>query len=270
MSVPRPSHSVQELFGSSADRYDQRHYGSRYRTFIGDRQQLLNSVLASMPLSRSVRVLDVACGPGRFLDAAIAGGATTTGIDRSQDMLRTSAKRLGTRSRLVLGDATSLPFDSCSFDLVNCSGLIEYFSDPTVLLREIYRVLSPGGSAMVSSTNRRSPALSLQFLIHGIRKSRFLHSLLKKSGAMVDQVSLRERNFRMTFHTPAELETILATTGFEDVRMHFFHLQLVPHPFDRIAPGLTTACVKMTDRLLPKSPMRRLSEGMVAIGTRAS
>lgn len=268
MPVPEGPEAVRELFGSHADRYDARHYGSRYRTFIGDRQHLVAQVLGSLKLPVGARVLDVACGPGHFLHAAVSAGVVAVGVDSSRDMLRTSAARLGAKARLVVGDAVDLPFDSSSFDVLNCSGLIEYFPEPMPMLREFHRVLRPGGRAMISSTNRRSPALALDALIEAARRSGLFRRLVRGFGIPLDDVSLQARRFRMTFHTPRGLSDQLSEAGFQDVEMRYCHLQLFPHPLDHVVPAVTTALVRATDRLLTLRPWQALAEGLVAVGRR--
>jgi ubiquinone/menaquinone biosynthesis C-methylase UbiE len=268
MSVPENTEGVRDYFGSGADRYDARHYGSRYRTFIGDRQKLVASVLQGLGLPPAARVLDVACGPGHFLHAAVAAGLDAVGIDSSRDMLRTSKTRLGPDARLVTGDATVLPFDSASFDAVNTSGLIEYLPEPTPMLRELLRVLKPGGHAMVSSTNRISPALVLFPVTDVIKRSATLRRVIKAVRLPVDDVSLSPQHFRFNFHTPGHLRALLQGAGFANLEMHYCHLQLLPHPLDRIVPAATTACVNVTDRLLGVRPLRALAEGLLAVGQR--
>lgn len=256
---------MQDLFGSHADRYDARHYGSRHRTFFSDRLDLVHRVLSCLKLRPGARVLDVACGPGHFLRVAAASGVQVTGIDSSRAMLCTSAARLGPAARLVAGDAVALPFASGSFDVLNCSGLIEYFPDSRPLLWEFRRVVRPGGTVMVSSTNRRSPALALDSIVEATRRNRVLRALVRAVGLPADEVSLRERRFRMTFHAPQELASLLESVGFEGVRIEYCHLQLLPHPLDHVVPALTTAVVRLTDRLLPMDPFRRIAEGLLAV-----
>ena len=268
MSKPESAEAVRHHFGADANRYDARHYGSKYRTFIGDRQKLVNRVLQELSLPEGARVLDVACGPGHFLHTAVAAGAYAVGLDSSRDMLRTSKVRLGENARLVLGNGMLLPFESSSFDLVNCSGLIEYLPEPMSMLREFQRVLKPAGRAMVSSTNRRSPAVMLSPVVDAARRSRTLRKLIRLLRPSVDDFSLRERRFRMTFHTPTRLVSLLRTAGFEGLEMHYCHLQFFPHPLDHLVPAATTACVNLTDRLLGLRPMRAFAEGLLAVGRR--
>ena len=260
--------AVRELFGSDAGAYDARQYGVRYRTFIADRQKLVSQVFRSLALPAGASVLDVACGPGHFLLEATTLGFAPVGIDSSGDMLRTAGTRVGAGARLVRGDAAALPFASGRFDAVNCSGLIEYIPEPTPLLRELLRVLKPGCHALVSSTNRLSPALVLEPLVDAVRKSPIARAVVRGLRLPFDEMSLRERRFRLTFHTPGRLTALLSGAGFESPEVRYYHLQLLPHPFDRLAPGAATACVAVTDRLLSVRPWRLFAEGLLGVARR--
>lgn len=259
---------VQSFFETDADGYDARHYGSGHRTYIGDRQACVSSVFRDLVPRAGSRILDIACGPGRFLSMAQGAGLVALGIDASTEMLRTSARRLGAEARLVLGSATSLPFASSSFDALNCSGLIEYLDDPSPVFREAHRVLTPGGWMMMSSTNRRSPALVLEPLIEVMRRSRVFRLAVRALRLPGSGHLLRERRFRFFFHSPEELHALCRGAGFARVRMHYYHLQLLPHPMDRLSPALTTACVRWTDRFLTRPRLGRFAEGLLAVGYR--
>jgi ubiquinone/menaquinone biosynthesis C-methylase UbiE len=270
MASPGNTKAVRDLFGSDADRYDARHYRSRHRTYIGDRQRLVARMLSSFGLPAGARVLDVACGPGHFLLTAKEAGFNVVGIDSSPDMLRTSGNRLGDGASLTRGDATMLPFESGSFDIVNCSGLIEYIPVPGGMLREFLRVLKPGGRAMVSSTNRIAPALALLPIMDALKRSSIVRRLIRALRLPVDEASLRDRGFDFTFHTSGGLVALMDEAGFEDIGMHYCHLQLLPHPLDHLVPAVTTACVNLTDRLLGVRPFGSLAEGLLAVGQRGA
>ena len=99
---------------------------------------------AASPLGGAA-LLDVACGPGELLAAAARRGARATGLDRSAPMLAVAARRVP-RARLVEGDARALPFADGSFDVVTCAFGLAHLDDPVGCLREIARVLRPGGT----------------------------------------------------------------------------------------------------------------------------
>jgi ubiquinone/menaquinone biosynthesis C-methylase UbiE len=85
------------------------------------------------------RALDVACGPGRWLQAVAERGAITAGIDISQvalDVCRSAVPE----AELHCGPAERLPFADQQFDFVSCLGALEHFLDIEVSLKEMIRV----------------------------------------------------------------------------------------------------------------------------------
>lgn len=116
------------------------------------------------PLSqreRGARVLDVATGTGRMPDVLLAQPrfkGHIVAIDASAKMLgRAHAKlaRYSERITFMQHDAQSLPFDDASFDAVTCLEALEFMRDWRQAVREMLRVLRPGGLLMVS--NRIGP-----------------------------------------------------------------------------------------------------------------
>ena len=95
-------------------------------------------------------VLDVGTGPGVLL-VEIARRRTDlglTGLDLSADMITAARKNLrehGDRAEAVVGDATDLPFEDDSFDLVVTSLSTHHWDEPRAAVPEIARVLRPGG-----------------------------------------------------------------------------------------------------------------------------
>jgi hypothetical protein len=121
---------------------------------------------------------------------------------------------------------------------------------------------------MISSTNKRSPAVSLSPIVDAVRKSKALRSIVRKLRPQIEEIALRERRFRMTFHTPKQFSDLLGAAGFGGIEMHYCHLQLLPHPLDRVVPAVSTAFVALTDRFLAVRPLRAFAEGLLAVGSR--
>jgi len=107
------------------------------------------------------RVLDVGCGPAVLEADLLRRGHEVVGIDLSLEMLRFGLNRLAAspyreRCRLLPGDVERLEFADGAFDAVACMGVLEYLPSYTRALREMRRVLRPGGVAVISTPNRVS------------------------------------------------------------------------------------------------------------------
>jgi ubiquinone/menaquinone biosynthesis C-methylase UbiE len=98
-------------------------------------------------------VLEVAPGPG-YLAIALArlGSYRITGLDISRSFVRIAAEnaaRAGVAVAFRHGDAAALPFPADAFDFIVCRAAFKNFGDPAGAIREMHRVLRPGGEAVI-------------------------------------------------------------------------------------------------------------------------
>ena len=108
------------------------------------------ALIAALRLPRRARILEVGCGRGVALVplATIALPARLVGLDVDAALLAEARERLerrGVAADLVHGDVRALPFPDGAFDVVVDFGTCWHIADPERALREIARVLAPGG-----------------------------------------------------------------------------------------------------------------------------
>lgn len=106
--------------------------------------ELGERLLDAAGVGPGLRVLDVACGPGRLTAAATARGAAASGIDFSTRMVE-RARGLFAALDFRVGDAESLPFGDDAFDAVLVNFGVLHFARPDYAMVEACRVLKPGG-----------------------------------------------------------------------------------------------------------------------------
>jgi ubiquinone/menaquinone biosynthesis C-methylase UbiE len=101
---------------------------------------------------RDRQILDVGGGMGRMAIPLSAQHFVVLS-DLSSHMLERARFASGPRLRLVLADACELPVDNAGFDYVLAIDLVPHLPDPQRALREFHRVLRPGGTLIIDSTN---------------------------------------------------------------------------------------------------------------------
>jgi demethylmenaquinone methyltransferase / 2-methoxy-6-polyprenyl-1,4-benzoquinol methylase len=119
------------------------------------------------------RILDVATGTGLVAFALARRGATVTGLDQSEQMLAGARNRAAKHPDLVgqltfiQGEAERLPFADDHFDALSFTYLLRYVDDPAATMRELARVVRPGGRiGMVEFGVPVSPPLRAAWRVH--------------------------------------------------------------------------------------------------------
>lgn len=144
-----------------------------------------------MRLAPHHRVLELGCGPGWFsptMAASVPKGSVTL-CDMQQEMLDLALKRTSDFRNVtaVPADATRLPFGDGSFDAVLVATMLGEVPDPSACLREVRRVLAPGGSVTVSETRRDSDFIPLSDLLE-IARGAGLH-MVERHGPRLQYVA---------------------------------------------------------------------------------
>jgi len=177
--------------GDQGRRYTQR----RKRRVQKSRNQILDLLNHAAPGP----LLDIGCSMGYTLEAARSLGLTPTGSDISVFAIR-ECRSLGFRAER--GELGRMPFGDGEFSLVTMKHVLEHTPDPRAALREVRRILRPGGGLFVA-------------IPHGGYGKSLRHP-------QRSQFYLPERHGRehFVYYTPATLTTLLASEGFSVKRVN--------------------------------------------------
>lgn len=149
--APDKSVRVRRMFNSIARRYEL----VNSLTSAGRDRAWRRRAVRLAAVRSDDAVIDVACGTGDFARAfSIAGAGLVVGCDFAREMLTLAVGRSDGTSRWCEGDALRLPFRSGSFSVASCAFGVRNFSDLDRGLAELYRVLRPGGRAVILEFSR--------------------------------------------------------------------------------------------------------------------
>jgi ubiquinone/menaquinone biosynthesis C-methylase UbiE len=111
---------------------------------LGSRvQQLL------APLAGTERALDSGCGAGALAFALAPFVGRVVGVDLSADLVAAGRELAPANCELIVGDATALPFEYGSFDIVGCMRVLHHARRPELIVSELARVTRPGGRILL-------------------------------------------------------------------------------------------------------------------------
>jgi ubiquinone/menaquinone biosynthesis C-methylase UbiE len=130
-------------------------YDSEANPLVALDRRTMSRLLGTVAPSRLV---DVACGSGRWLLHFQRAGASVFGVDSCDAMLEQAAKHVSLRGRLLCGDAMHLPLRDGTADLCFCSLALGYFSDLYRSFSELARIAAPGGRVAVSEIHPQALA----------------------------------------------------------------------------------------------------------------
>jgi SAM-dependent methyltransferase len=208
---------------------EDRHWWYRGRRVVLDR------VLADLRLPARARILDAGCGSGRNM-VEFARHGTVTGIELSDTSVALARARGA--GEVVEGSVLDMPFEADAFDLAASLDVIEHLQDDLQALRELRRVVAPGGSLLVTV-----PAYQWLWSGH-------------------DEINHHHRRY-----TRRSLQRIGEQAGWHQVRTTYFNSLLLPaaillRVLDRFSRKTTESSL---DLWVPPAPVNWLLERPLAL-----
>jgi len=194
------------------------------------RRTVLDGVIARLSLPAQARVFDAGCGSGRNM-VELARYGTVTGVELSQTSVALARERAV--GEVIEGSVLETPFADDSFDLAVCLDVIEHLQDDLTALRELRRVVAPGGALLVTV-----PAYQWLWSGH-------------------DEINHHHRRY-----TRRSLQRVAEQAGWAQLRTTYFNSLLLPvaillRMLERITPKTTESSL---DLWVPPEPINWLLE----------
>ena len=199
------------------------------------RRSVLERVIDGLRLPARARILDAGCGSGRNM-VDLARHGTVTGVELSDTSVALARAR--SAGEVIEGSVLEMPFESASFDLAVSLDVIEHLEDDLTALRELRRVVAPGGALLITV-----PAYQWLWSGH-------------------DEINHHHRRY-----TRRTLQRVAEQAGWETVRTTYFNSLLLPVAI--LLRGLDRFSTKTTESSLdlwvPPAPVNWLLERPLAL-----
>jgi ubiquinone/menaquinone biosynthesis C-methylase UbiE len=205
-AMPKP-HGDRAITGMMA-----KWYAANTAEMMKDYVELARRVARDLP--EGSRVLEVAPGPGYFsIELAKLGSYSIIGMDISSTfvtMAQQKAAQAGVQASFVQGSASNMPFPAGSFDFLLCRAAFKNFAQPVPALKEMHRVLAPGGRGVLIDLKGDATPQALDHAVDGMG----LTGLNKLMTKLVFRTTLVK-----SAYTRAQFEAMLAEAKFDRVEI---------------------------------------------------
>lgn len=246
-----------ETHSRQADQFAQSYtapdpYGSCFNYSRHRLDALIANVLP--PPEGRMRLLDVGCGTGHHMRRFADAGFVVAGVDGSEEMLH-HARANNPGADLRKADVESLPFPDASFDVVMAIEVLRYLPDPTACIREMARVLRPGGICLATA----SPLFSVN-----------AYPIVNRVASAIPQSKFVR--LKQYFSTTRSLRQQFAAAGFGTIDVYgvyFGPINWVERLARSRAPRFMRWWEKFDKKFSAARPLRDLSNMLLVRGVRA-
>ena len=200
------------------------------------------------------RALDIGCGSGRLLVDLHQRGFQVLGVDYSSSMIQGSKNYFKNQESLrnpgfAVNDIENLAFKDKTFDLVVAAGVVEYLPDDKKSISEIFRVLRPGGTIIISVRNKLNlsrPIILLRYLLLNVPflgpgleiLQKFVRRLLGKES--------KSKSLIIQRHIPSQFLNHLNKQHFKVEDAVFYHFGVCPEGLKKLFPNF---CIRFGMKL---------------------
>jgi ubiquinone/menaquinone biosynthesis C-methylase UbiE len=198
-------------------------------------------------------VADIGCGNGAYTEAIARDATSVIGLDLQASLLKPLRERLGSHERLqlVCSAAEFLPLRPEAVDVAFCIETLEHMADDVAGLKELYRILKPGGYLLMTVPNKW-----FIFETHGFKKAPICGNRIPFVSWLPPAIHAKIAAARI--YTNGQLRQMVEDTGFEEVKVDY-----VMPPLDKVPPKRLRSVLRGVVARVERSPLRRFGVSLI-------
>jgi ubiquinone/menaquinone biosynthesis C-methylase UbiE len=247
--------NVKAHYNKEAVEYDKEFYQEPgYYPILQYRHNYILKRIAELNLPENVKILDIGCGPGQMIADLMQKRYELWGIDISEQMIDIAKRKCAINKpdsavHFAVGNIEGLEFEDNFFDVIICSGVVEYLKDDSRWIKELLRVLKPGGVLLINITNKYAIGnwtigafnilKNVKLIFNGLN---FIKESIFRKGR------LHYFPFQPRQHSPIGFDHFLREAGFSKIAHNYFGFSLLPYPLDTIVSFITLPIRKRMER----------------------
>lgn len=234
------NNKVKNYYDDVAVDYNLDHYinTNSYPTLIYRHNYILD-MLTRIDITPDFRILDVGCGPGALIQDMTKYKCELVGIDIAEEMITIAKDKIGAetlaKNKILLdtGDIENLKFPDNHFDIIICSGIVEYLQDDKLWMQEIKRTLKDGGYLIINVTNRYAVRRWTMGLLNKVKRSKLVFSALNFfKEKVLRRGKLDYFPFTPRTHSPSGFDRLMQDNGMKKITHDYFDFSILPYPLD--------------------------------------
>jgi ubiquinone/menaquinone biosynthesis C-methylase UbiE len=234
--MPAATDPTVAFFNRTADRYDSQYSA---RTAGGFALRIRREKVLDLFDQAGGKVLDVGCGPAVMTESFLNLGCSFWGVDPTPRMIDIARSRFTEDDRVhfVQCDAAQLDFSDGFFDAAVCMGVIDALQERRRAVREMLRVLKPGGTLIITFSNLLSPYAWWKLYVFYPVVS-IWHRLRDGKKGVPPESSLGGEAKRRAMFTERAAHELLQSEGATVVDSIGYYCNIFLSPLDEIFPSL--------------------------------
>ena len=257
---------INEHFSKTAEVWRDKIYKSRKKQGLFeyyDKQYRFDYVVDMIPPAKNngQRALDMGCGAGQLIPLLVERGYQAYAIDIALPMLnltRQVCQQYGIKAEVKVGDCENLDYPDNFFDLYVAMGVIEYMDNDVPMLKEIKRVLRPGGIAIVTVRNITSIHVRWREVYRKLLEAKMKNMIRRILGKKTVPYRTISRQ-----HNPRQLRKLLESMSFKFLGQRYAHFHTLPAPLNRLLAGLEAVLGKGMEKCFCKGKVPFLASSYI-------